>query len=153
MFGTLCIIPSLFIILTILNTLVAQFIIGLLTFKKCRICLIRHFLLILFLEEIVIVRTIVGNVQSTIAVNLGQVTVTIESAYMACTDGDEVTVIDVVNGGCSITIYRRGIGVCIFFVGTFCRGISSGKHSIMDNDTVIIGIGFQILPFPISLVS
>ena len=52
-----------------------------------------------------IVRTVVGDVQTSVAVNQCQVTITIETTDMSGTDGDEVTVITVVDGCCSVTKY------------------------------------------------
>ena len=87
-----------------------------------------------------IVCTVIGNVQATVAVNEGQVAVAIESANMSRTDSDEVTVITIVNRCRGITINRRGVGVCTDFISTFCR-ITSCKHGIMNDDTVIVVVG------------
>ena len=50
----------------------------------------------------VVVGTVVGHVQFAVAVNEGQVTVAIESADTSCTKGDEVAVMDIIDGGCGI---------------------------------------------------
>ena len=43
-----------------------------------------------FLTDGIIVGTVVGDIQSTVAVNEGQVTVAIQTAYMSCAKGDEI---------------------------------------------------------------
>ena len=50
----------------------------------------------LFLD-VIIVGAVVGDVQASVAVDERQVAIAIEAAGVACTQGDEVTVVDVVN--------------------------------------------------------
>ena len=58
-----------------------------------------------------VVGAVVGDVQTTVAVYEGQVTVAVESADMSCTDADEVAVIAIVDGGRGIAIHGGSIGV------------------------------------------
>ena len=92
-----------------------------------------------FLTNTIIVGTIVGDIQSTITIHEGQVTVTIKTTHMVGAQSDEVTVVDIMDRGSSITEDRGGIGK--YLIRT-CRGVTTGKDSIMNGDTT----GIQITP-------
>ena len=87
--------------------------------------------------EIVVVGAIISDVEASIAIDEGQVTIAIESACLTTTDADEVTVVDVVHGSRSIAEYRGGIGVSL---GRTRRRVTTGKHSIHDDDTIVVGV-------------
>ena len=106
MFLTLRIISGPIIVGTLVGTLISQLIISSLTGGKCFILTNCD-----FTSDGIVVRTIVSDVQTTIAIHEGQVTITIETTGMASTQRDEVTMIDIVDRCCGITKYRRGIGI------------------------------------------
>ena len=56
---------------------------------------------------------------------------------MVGAQSDEVTVVDIMDRGCSITEDRGGIG--IHFIRTR-RGVTTGKNSIMNGNTIDIQI-------------
>ena len=62
-------------------------------------------------RQTIVVSTIVGDVQLTIAITLRQVTTTIEATGMFGTNGDKVTVIAVIERGCGITKHRGSIRI------------------------------------------
>ena len=88
-----------------LQTLVAQFVVVLLTLRKCVVCCFVNLIC-----NAVVVRSVVGDVQSAIAVDERQVAVTIETTHMVGTDGDEVSLVDVVDGCRGIAKHGGGIG-------------------------------------------
>ena len=55
--------------------------------------------------------TVVGDVQLAIAVYQRQVTITVQATDTTPTDGDEVTVIDIMDRGRRVAEYRIGIGI------------------------------------------
>ena len=85
-----------------------------------------------FWRQAIIVSTIVGDVQSTIAVHEGQVTITVQTTRTSCSQGNQVTMIDVVDRGCSVTEYSGR--VCIHGRRTR-RGITTGEYGIEDGNT------------------
>ena len=93
-----------------------------------------------FLADGIVVGAIVCDVQTTVAINEGEVAIAVETAGVTRTQGDEVAVIDVVDGGRGIA--EHGIGVGIDLVTTR-RHISTSKHSVVDNDTAHI----QLFPY------
>ena len=60
----------------------------------------------------VVVCSVTGDIQLTIAIDQRQVTITIKTTGMTGTQRDHVTMIDIVDRGSSITIYRHSIGTC-----------------------------------------
>ena len=64
-----------------------------------------------FRRQAVIVRTIVRDVQSTITIDKGQVAITVQTTRMSCTQRNQVTVIDIVDGGCGVTEYCSGVSI------------------------------------------
>ena len=135
MFITLRIIGCAVFVLTFFHTGVTQLIVVRLTIKKAII-----FIDCYFLFNGIVVGTIVGDVQLTIAVNQRQVTIAIQTTSVIGTQRDEVAVIDIIDGSSSIAKHRRCIGI-----GSrrTCRRVTTGKHRIMDNDTEII----QLAPY------
>ena len=63
-----------------------------------------------FLGNGVVVGAVVGDVQLAVAVDQRQVTVAIETTGMTGTQGNEVAVVDIVDGGRGIAEHRSGIG-------------------------------------------
>ena len=53
----------------------------------------------------------VAGSDSTITIYEGQVTITIQTSCMSCTQRNQVTVIDIVDGGCGITEYRSSVSI------------------------------------------
>ena len=117
---------------TLLQTLIANLIIGCLTSRESLIGFQRNFWVC-----IVVISTIVGDVQFTIAIDQRQVTITVQSTYTTSTDRDEVTVIDIVDRSCSITEYSRSISKNLGRTG---RCVTTGKYSVVDNDTFLVDI-------------
>ena len=88
------------------GTPVTDLIIGGLTIGKRFILLVGN-----LGRDAVVIGTVIGDVQLTVAVHEGQVTLAIDATGMAGTNGNEVTVIHIVNGGCGIAIHRGGVGI------------------------------------------
>ena len=88
----------------------------------------------LFLD-IIVVGAVVGDVQTSVAVDEGQVTIAVETAGMACTQGDEVAVVDVVNRGRGVAKHRSGVGIDS---GRTRRRVTAGKHGIVDDDALVV---------------
>ena len=65
------------------------------------------------LVKSIVVGTIVGDVQFTIATHHRQVTTTIETARMLCTYSDEVVMIDIVQGCRRIAEYGDRVGITL----------------------------------------
>ena len=85
----------------------------------------------------IVVGTIVGNVQLTIAIDEGQVTIAIQTAGMTCTNSYQVTIISIMDRGGSISIYCCGVGIQRT---TTRSNVTTGKDGIVDDDTVRIKI-------------
>ena len=85
----------------------------------------------------VVVCTIVSDIQLTVSIYQRQVTITVQTTYTTPTDRDEVTVIDIMDRCRSITEYRISIGK---HFGRTRRGITTGKYGIVDNDAFLVGI-------------
>ena len=77
----------------------------------------------------IVVGTIVGDVQLTIATHHRQVATAIEAASMLGTHGDKVMMIDIVECCCGITKYSNLVGVGLV---TVRRHITTGKYRIID---------------------
>ena len=118
------------LVLTLRHTGVVQLVVGCLT--------IRQFMIVIdgnFLGNAVVVGTIVCDVQLTVAINQRQVTIAIETTRMTGTQRDKVTVIDIIDRGGGIAVYRVDVGsrrngteLCV----------TTGKHGIMDDDTRLV---------------
>ena len=89
----------------------------------------------------VLVRTVVGDVQLAVTIYEGQVAVAVQTARMPCTDGNKVAVIDIVDSGGGITEYGGGIGV---HVATTTGNITSGKDGVVDVDASFLLNGAHI---------
>ena len=85
-----------------------------------------------FTSNGIVVRTIVSNVQTTIAIYEGQVTIAIKTTGMTRTQRNQVTVIDIVDRGCGISKYRRSVGID---GGRTGRRITTGKYGIVNDNT------------------
>ena len=94
------------IIRTRLFTLIPKLIVSTLTFWKRFI-----FIYLYLFSDVIVVSTIVGNVQSTIAVNEGKVTVAVQTTRTSCTQGNQVAVIYIVDGCRSVAEHRSGISI------------------------------------------
>ena len=122
-------------ICTFLHTLVLQLIISLLTCWQKLIFIVSQ----LFLDML-IVGTVVGDIQLAVAIYEGQVTIAIQATGMTCSDSNEVTVINIMDRCRSVTINRLIVGI---LRTTTSRNITTGKDSIVDNDTT----GIKTFPF------
>ena len=60
--------------------------------------------------NMIIVCTVVGDVQLTVTVYKGQVTIAIKTTCMTCTDGNQVTIINIVNRSRSVTEQCGSVG-------------------------------------------
>ena len=140
---------------TILLELVLQLKVGAFTVSQRLVFLQRNLLI-----HTIIVRTIVGDVQFTIATHYRQVTTTIETASMLGTYRDEVTMEDIIQR--SSRIAKDGRSIVIAFAVR--RYITTCKHSIADLYTTLNGIvridttisflvtSKQVCPFAVSLI-
>ena len=99
------IIDGAIIIGTFLYTLITQLIVVFLTIKKIIILAYCQFIPFFLFVEIMVVGAVVSDVQTTVAIHQGEVTITIESTNMSGSDGDEVAVIDIMDRGRYIAIY------------------------------------------------
>ena len=106
MFLTLRIISGPIIVGTLVGTLISQLIISSLTGGKCFILTNCD-----FTSDGIVVRTVVGNVQTTIAIHKGQVTIAIKTTGMTSTQRNEVAMIDIVDRRCGIAEYRCSVGI------------------------------------------
>ena len=79
----------------------------------------------------IIVGAIVRNVQTTIAVDQGEVTIAVETTDMMGAQGDKVAVVDVMDGGGGVAIDGDGVGID----NRALYRVTTGKHSVMDDDT------------------
>ena len=68
------------LVCTCFDTLILQLIVILLTGRKVLICVIRN-----LFSDVIVVCAIVGDVQSAIAVDEGQVTITVQTTSTSCT--------------------------------------------------------------------
>ena len=114
------------------NTPVLQFVVCLFTWWKKHIVGIVD----LFLN-IKVVCTVVGDVKFAVAVNQCQVTIAIQTSGVTSTNGDEVAVIDIVNGGSGVAEHSLGVG--IHSVTTVCN-VTTCEYSIVDDDTTLYEI-------------
>ena len=107
---------------------IPQLVVGFLTLRQLLVCLIVHRRI-----EVVVVRTIVVDMQLAEAVDERQVTVAIDTSDIIGTDGDQVTVIDVSYGDRGVTKDRIGVGNHIV---TTLTDVSSGEDGVVDDDTI-----------------
>ena len=129
-----------FLILTILDTNISQLIVSSLTGVKSAILFDGYFTVVRYG---IIVSAIVGDIQTTITIDKGQVTVTIKASGMTRTDGNQVAVINIMDRCRGIAKNSRGIGIDL---GRTRRRVTSGKHGIVDDNT------FRVQTFPSCLV-
>ena len=115
------------------QTLVLQFIVGRLTLGQGPVSVDAYLLV-----NRVVVGAVVGDVQAAIAVDQRQVAVAIETAYMVRSQGDEVAVVDVVDGGGGIAIDGDGVGID----DRALHRVTTGKHGVVDDDAG----GIQTIP-------
>ena len=96
---------------------------------------VTHTLIFLYRDSliiIIIVSTVVINMQFPPSVHKRQVTITIKSTDMFCTDRNQVTVVSITKGCRHITI--NGSGINRHLVTTLDH-ITTGKDRIMNSDT------------------
>ena len=118
------------IVSTCLYTLVLQFVIG--SLSGCQVLILSKGNII---RNVIEVSAVVGDVQTTIAIDKGQVTIAVKTTRMTRTHRDEVAVIDIVDRCRGITIQRGGIGIHLV---TTRRHVTTGKDGIMNDDTIHI---------------
>ena len=132
-----------FFVCTFLFAPVLQLIVGLLSRRQVHV-----FGIINLISDIVVVGTVVGDIQLAVAIDEGQVTIAVETADVNGTDGDEVTVVNIVDGGGGVA--KHGLGVNIQLTTTY--NITACKDSIVDNDTTLLvftinnGAGIHFVP-------
>ena len=119
-------------ILTVFLTGIFQLVVGCLTGRQVFVLTNGN-----FLRNGIVVGTIVGDVQLTVAIDQRQVAVTIETASVSCTQGDEVAMIHIVDGCRGITKHGWGVGMGCGQRRTR-RRITTGKHGIVDDDAGIV---------------
>ena len=107
------------------------------------------------LVQSVVVSTIVGDVQLTIATYYREVTTAVETAGMLCTYSDEVVMIDIIKCSCGISENGDRVGIALTVRGN----VTTGKHSVADMyTTLFLVIGrllfahIEVLPSAIALV-
>ena len=102
------------------------------------------------LIEAKVIGSIIGDVQLTITIHHREVTTAIQSTYMFCSDGNKVSVIDIVERCRHVAEYRRSVGIRLITAG---RNVTTTKHGIVNNDTTIdlvVTLSFlcnELLPF------
>ena len=84
------------------------FIVGLFAWRQ-RVIGSEGNLLFFVVFYVVVVGTVVGDVQFSVAVNERHVAVAIKAAGMSCTDSNEVTVVNVIDGGCGVAVDGGGV--------------------------------------------
>ena len=95
--------------------------------------------------DMVVVRAVVGDVQLAVAIDQRQVAVAIQTTDASTTDGDEVAVIDIVDGGGGVAEDGGGVGI---HLGRTGRGVTTGEHGIVNDDTFLVDIGLaECSPF------
>ena len=117
---------------TLLQALVADFVVSLLTLGESFVLRQGNRIL-----DVIEVRTVVGDVQLSVAIDKRQVAVAIQTAHTTTTNGDEVAVIDIVDGSCGIAEHRGGVGINL---GGTRGGVTAGEHSIVDDDAFLVDI-------------
>ena len=90
----------------------------------------------------VVVSTVVGDVQFTIATYHRQVATTIEATRMLGTHGDEVLMVDIVECSRCIAEYRRSVGIGLVAVR---RYVTTRKHGIIDMYATLFLIAFRAI--------
>ena len=87
--------------------------------------------------DVIVVGTVVGDVQTTVAVHERKVAIAIEAAGVARAYGDEVAVVHVVDGSRGVAIDGCGVGK---HIGGTRRHVTSCKHGIVDDDAVVVNL-------------
>ena len=100
-----------------------------------------------FLTDGIIVGAIIGDIQTTVAIYERQVTITIKTTSMTRTQGNEVTMVSIMDRSRHIAIHRSGVGI---HRGRTSWSITTSKHGIANDDTCRIkafpsGIGILVL--------
>ena len=111
---------------TLLDTLILQLIIVGFTLGKIVILFNGD-----FRRQAVIVRAVVGDVQSAIAVHEGQVAVAVQTARTSCAQGNQVAVVSVVDRSRGVAEHRGGVGI---HCGRTGGGVAAGEDGIEDGD-------------------
>ena len=94
------------LIRTFLDTFILQLIVGRLTGRKFIIFCNSD-----FRRDGIIISTVVGDIQATIAVHESQVTIAVQTAHTSCAQGNQITMIDIVYRCRSITEHRSGVSI------------------------------------------
>ncbi len=129
------------LIRTLLDTFIFQLIVISLACRKCVELLDCN-----FFGNVIVVGTIVGNVQSTIAIYEREVTITVQSTKVSCSQGNQVAVIYIVDRCCSITKYRCGVGI---HGRRTRRCITTSEYGVEDGNAGVI----QTTPSRVLLVA
>ena len=124
------------IVFTILHTDVSQLIVGTLSICVFIRPIIGYINLWILLDSI-IVCSVVGDVQTTIAVHEGQVTVSVQATDTTGTQCDEVEVINIIDRSRGITEYRGTVSEG-GFIGRTLGSITTGKYGIVDDDALLV---------------
>ena len=106
MIATCRIVGGAVIIRTLLDTLILQLIVICLTLGKTVVLFNSD-----FWRQAIIVCTIVSDIQTTVTIDKGQVTITVQTTRASCTQRNQVTVIDIVDRSCSITKHCGRVGI------------------------------------------
>ena len=139
---TICtIVCRTFVVRTLLDTQISQLIVCLLTLWKYSIIINGD-----FFGNRVVVRTVVGNIQTTVTIHERQIAIAIETTQMSCAQCDEVAMIDVMYRRRSIAEDSRHVGKD---GSRTWRRVTTSKHGIVDDDTITV----QTIPCAIFLVA
>ena len=90
---------------------------------------------ILFILQMIVIRTVIGEVQLTVSIHEGEVTITIESAFVLATNLYKVFVIQIHHRCCNVSKYRYRIG--IYDIATRAY-VTTSKDGITDGDSLLV---------------
>ena len=93
----------------------------------------------------ILVCTVVGDVQLAVSVNEGQVTIAIQTTRMSGTNGNQVAVVDIMDSSGGITEYSLGIGI---HITTTTGDITSRKDGVMDVNASFLLYGAHVYVVP-----
>ena len=93
------------------------------------------------LVQSIVVGTIVGDVQLTIATYYRKVTTAVETARMLCTYSDEVVMIDIIKCSCGISENGDRVGIAL----TVRRHVTTSEHGIANMHTALFHIVSRLL--------
>ena len=85
--------------------------------------------------HVVVVGAVVGDVQSAVSVDEGQVAVAVESAGVLGAYGDEVTVVEVAHGCDGVAEHRLSVDVHLIAAR---RGVAAGEDGVVYDDAVVV---------------